>query len=212
MSHYRDHLDAARARIETLEAKLKEREAALAARDAELAEVRAEVERLRGGSGDDGPPDGPQGRAGGQRALLVALAVCGFATATGYAMVRPAHCPQRGAPYPASAEVLPRSHDGHDAWSSRADAARLRVGRAAGAALEHGRVRAQRCWQPDGPSGEGSVTVTFAPSGDAQVELDGPPYAGTEVGECVVDAFRAAASRVPSFDWEPLTLTTRFSL
>ncbi len=142
----------------------------------------------------------------------MALAVCGFATATGYAMVRPAHCPQRGAPYPASAEMLPRSHDGHDHGSSRVDAARLRVGRAAGAALEHGRVRAQRCWQPGGPSGEGSVTVTFAPSGEAQVELDGPPYAGTEVGECVSDAFRAAATRVPAFNGEALTLTTPFSL
>jgi hypothetical protein len=211
MSHYRDHLDAARARIETLEAKLKERDAALAARDAEIAEIRAEVERLRGGSNDDGPFDGPLGRGGGQRALLVALAVCSFATATGYAMVRPSHCLQRGA-YPASAEGMPRSHGSYDTLSSRVDGARVRVGKAAGAALEHGRVRAKRCWQPDGPSGEGSVTVTFAPSGEAQVELDGAPFAGTEVGACVVDAFRAAAARVPAFDGEPIRLTTPISL
>ncbi|WP_437990806.1 hypothetical protein [Sorangium sp. So ce145] len=212
MSHYRDHLDAARARIETLEAKLKERDAALAARDAEIAEIRAEVERLRGGSDDDGPPDGPLGRGGGQRALLVALAVCSFATATGYAMVRPSHCLQRGGAYPPSAEMSLRSHEGYDAWSSRVDGARVRVGKAAGAALEHGRVRAKRCWQPDGPSGEGSVTVTFAPSGEAQVALDGASFAGTEVGACVVEAFRAAAARVPAFEGEPLRLTTPISL
>ncbi|WP_437764212.1 hypothetical protein WMF27_36645 [Sorangium sp. So ce281] len=212
MSHYRDHLDAARARIETLEAKLKERDAALAARDAEIAEIRAEVERLRGGSDDDGPPDGPLGRGGGQRALLVALAVCSFATATGYAMVRPSHCLQRGGAYPLSAEVSLRSQEGYDAWSSRVDGARVRVSKAAGAALEHGRVRAKRCWQPGGPSGEGSVTVTFAPSGEAHVALDGAPFAGTEVGACVVDAFQGAAARVPAFEGEPLRLTTPISL
>lgn len=52
MAKYRDDLDAARLRMETLEAKLaerdaelSEREAALAARDAELAELKAEKER-----------------------------------------------------------------------------------------------------------------------------------------------------------------------
>ncbi|WP_441291070.1 hypothetical protein ACSRUE_11685 [Sorangium sp. KYC3313] len=212
MSHYRDHLDAARARIETLEAKLKERDAALAARDAEIAEIRAEVERLRGGSDDDGPPDGPLGRGGGQRALLVALAVCSFATATGYAMVRPSHCLQRGGAYPPSAEVSLRSHDGYDALSSRVYGARIQVGKAAGAALERGRVQAKRCRQPGGPGGEGSVTVTFAPSGGAHVELDGAPFAGTELGTCVVDAFHVAAAPVPAFEGEPLRLTTPISL
>lgn len=52
MAKYRDDLDAARLRMETLEAKLAERDAelgerdaALAARDAELAEIKAEKER-----------------------------------------------------------------------------------------------------------------------------------------------------------------------
>ncbi|HTN83975.1 MAG TPA: hypothetical protein VL242_09825 [Sorangium sp.] len=209
MSHYRDHLDAARARIETLEAKLKERDAALAARDAEIAEIRAEVERLRGGSGDDGPLDGPHGRAVGQRALLVALAVCGFATATGYAMVRPSHCPQRGA-YPASVEVSPLAYEGLDPGASRVISEHLRLATDATAALERGGQRAQRCREPDGPSGEGTVTVTFLRSGRAEVSLDGTPYEGTEVGECVADAFRAAAARVRPF--EPMTMKTLFSM
>ncbi|MGK4001852.1 hypothetical protein WMF31_04470 [Sorangium sp. So ce1036] len=215
MSQYRDHLDAARARIETLEAKLKERDAALAARDAELAEVRAEIERLRGGSGDDGPHDG----RGGQRALFVALAVCGFATATGYAVVRPTHCMQRSITYPATVEASPRGIDGHAGHAMLLparrglDAERVRLGRVAGAAIERGKLNAQACWQLDGPRGEGSVTVVFAPSGDVEVELgDDAPYAGTEVGDCVVDAFRSAAPALRAFDGEPLRLTTHLSL
>ncbi|WP_434043239.1 MULTISPECIES: hypothetical protein [Sorangium] len=210
MSHYRDHLDAARARIETLEAKLKERDAALAARDAEIAEIRAEVERLRGGPGDDGPLDGPHGRSGGQRALLVALAVCGFATATGYAMVRPSHCPGRSAAYPAFVEVSSLSHDGIEPGGSRLISEHLRLSTDAAAALERGGRRAQRCWQPDGPTGDATVTVTFLRSGNAAVQLDGASYEGTEVGACVVDAFRAAAARVRPF--EPMTMKTQFSM
>ncbi|WP_437732393.1 hypothetical protein [Sorangium sp. So ce1335] len=210
MSHYRDHLDAARARIETLEAKLKERDAALAARDAEIAEIRAEVERLRGGAGDDGPLDGPHGRSGGQRALLVALAVCGFATATAYAMVRPATCPSRGAAYPAFVEASSLSRDGLERGASRVISEHLRLATDAATALERGGLRAQRCWQPDGPSGDATVTVTFLRSGNAAVELDGAPYEGTAVGDCVVEAFRAAAARVRPF--EPMTMKTLFSM
>lgn len=47
MSGYRDDLEAARHRIETLEAKLVERDASLNAREAELAEQRAELARAR---------------------------------------------------------------------------------------------------------------------------------------------------------------------
>ncbi|HSN99406.1 MAG TPA: hypothetical protein VLS89_14015 [Candidatus Nanopelagicales bacterium] len=92
MTQYRNDLDAARARIETLEAKIREREAALDARDAELAELRGELERARRGQAEmfstaayDAPP-------GGHRALLVALAACTFLTAAAYAMVRPTRC------------------------------------------------------------------------------------------------------------------------
>jgi len=44
---YRNDLEAARLRLETLEAKLDEREASLRAREAEIAELRAERDRLR---------------------------------------------------------------------------------------------------------------------------------------------------------------------
>ncbi len=61
MSGYRDDLEAARHRIETLEAKLVERDASLHAREAELAEHRAELARARrdtvGAAGGGGTKD-----------------------------------------------------------------------------------------------------------------------------------------------------------
>jgi hypothetical protein len=223
MSHYRDSLDAARARIETLEAKLNERDASLAARDAELAENRAEVARLRGegGNDDDRPLDGLDAR-GGQRVLFAALALCGFATATGYAMVRPVHCHQRGA----APAVAVRSMAGSRAPLEPIDlgvtvssetngpaqrASRVRLGKAMVAALDAAKQRVDVC-RPAGdgePRGEGSVTVTFQPDGGSTVEL-GPPYDGTAVGACVAQIYRSA--RVPQFDGQPISLTARFDL
>lgn len=91
MAHYRDDLEAARARIETLEARIREREASLEARDAELAELRAELARARRGEGAGSSPElyDPPSRP---RAALVALAACAFMTAAAYAVVRPTRC------------------------------------------------------------------------------------------------------------------------
>ncbi len=58
MSGYRDELEAARNRIETLEAKLVERDAALNAREAELSEQRAQLSRVRREAGTGGVSDG----------------------------------------------------------------------------------------------------------------------------------------------------------
>ena len=61
-----------------------------------------------------------------------------------------------------------------------------------------------------GPGGDATVTVTFLRSGNAAVELEGEPYEGTAVGDCIAEAFRAAAARVrPS---EPMTMMTQFSM
>lgn len=216
MSHYRDHLDAAQARIETLEAKLNERDASLAARDAELAEVRAEVARLRGESNDDGPFDGPDPR-GGQRALFAALVMCGLATMTGYTMMRPSHCHQyRSSSVPA---VAVRSAPGSLAGragiapmdlgvTTGSEASRARLGMAA--ALAKVKPRLDVCRPEGDPDSriEGSVTVTFEPDGGSpRVDLT-PPYDGTEVGACVAQIYRSA--RVPRFDGQPVSLTAYF--
>jgi hypothetical protein len=52
---YRNDLEAARLRINTLEAKLEESKASIEARDAELAEYRTERDRLRQTAGKNGP-------------------------------------------------------------------------------------------------------------------------------------------------------------
>jgi hypothetical protein len=222
MSHYRDHLDAAQARIETLEAKLNERDASLAARDAELAEMRAEIARLRGdGQDEERPPRGHDLRDG-QRALLAALAVCGFATATGYAVVRPSHCHGGRAfsapvvrPTPTPVATIDAMDLGPTVGSATIGpaqrAAPVHVSDAAFAALEDAKRRVDACRQEGdgGPSGPGSATIAFLPAGGVEVFL-APPYAGTDVGACVAQIYRAA--RVPRFDGKPIFMTANFSL
>ncbi len=67
---------------------------------------------------------------------------------------------------------------------------------AAAAAL--GGVNVQSCKRPDGPTGSGHVSVTFAPSGGVvSAVADQPPFAGTAVGGCVAAKFRSA--HVPPF-------------
>lgn len=104
MAHYRDDLEAARARIETLEARIREREASLEARDAELAELRAELARARRGQGGASSPElyDPPSRP---RAALVALAACAFMTTAAYAVMRPARCSMGSRPPRATAPV-----------------------------------------------------------------------------------------------------------
>ncbi|WP_437673516.1 AgmX/PglI C-terminal domain-containing protein [Sorangium sp. So ce131] len=56
MSQYRDELEAARRRLDTLEAKVRERDAALEVRELELAEREAEIAMLRRSAGEGSPP------------------------------------------------------------------------------------------------------------------------------------------------------------
>lgn len=64
------------------------------------------------------------------------------------------------------------------------------------------------CKRGDGPTGPGHVKVTFQPSGSASgVEVDAP-YAGTPVGTCVAQRFRATT--IPAFAGGPLTLGKTF--
>ncbi|EYF02112.1 hypothetical protein [Chondromyces apiculatus] len=89
---YRDDLDAARARIETLEARIREREASLGAREAELAELRMALDRLQRDPGEESARHVHVTAAASQRSVLVALGACAFLTTAAYAMVRPSAC------------------------------------------------------------------------------------------------------------------------
>jgi predicted Zn finger-like uncharacterized protein len=80
---------------------------------------------------------------------------------------------------------------------------------AAAAAL--GGVNVASCKKPDGPTGTGHVTVTFAPGGNVtSAVVDSAPFAGTPVGGCVAGKFRSA--RVPAFSGGNVTVGKSFSL
>jgi len=66
---------------------------------------------------------------------------------------------------------------------------------------------AQGCKKPDGPQGNASVSITFAPSGRVTVAtVNGPPFAGTPVGGCIAATFRGAS--VPPFSGSNVTVRT----
>lgn len=67
-----------------------------------------------------------------------------------------------------------------------------------------------RCGKPDGPTGSGTATVTFAPSGGVRAVRLPFTFSGTDVGACVEGRFRAA--RVPAFEGEAMTLSQAFQI
>jgi predicted Zn finger-like uncharacterized protein len=81
---------------------------------------------------------------------------------------------------------------------------------AAIAALGAAAANAASCKKPDGPTGAGKASVTFAPSGRATNSTVSGALAGTEVGGCVARVFRAA--KVPPFAGDPVTVSKSFSV
>ncbi|HYQ14673.1 MAG TPA: GYF domain-containing protein [Polyangiaceae bacterium] len=81
---------------------------------------------------------------------------------------------------------------------------------AAVAALGAAAASAGSCKKPDGPTGSGKVSVTFAPSGRATATSVAGDLAGTEVGGCVARIFRAA--KVPPFSGDPVTVSKSFTI
>lgn len=71
-------------------------------------------------------------------------------------------------------------------------------------------ANASSCKQADGPTGNGRVSITFAPSGrPTSVAVTGD-VAGSSVGSCVAKLFRQ--TRVPAFSGEPVTVAKSFSI
>jgi hypothetical protein len=67
---------------------------------------------------------------------------------------------------------------------------------------------AAECKQEDGPRGEGTVHMTFDPSGRvSRVSVDAP-YEGTAVGQCVIGRFHRVT--VPAFEGEPVKVRKTF--
>jgi predicted Zn finger-like uncharacterized protein len=83
-----------------------------------------------------------------------------------------------------------------------------------GAAIQALSVAASQatiCKKPDGPTGTGKVTITFAPSGRATTAIvSGGSFGGTPVGGCVSNVFKRA--KVPPFDGDPVTVSKSFTI
>ncbi len=77
---------------------------------------------------------------------------------------------------------------------------------AAKKALNAAADKAKGCKMPDGPTGIGNVSVTFAPSGkvDSALLISGP-FGGTTVGKCIIRMFLGA--KVPPFSGSPVTVS-----
>jgi predicted Zn finger-like uncharacterized protein len=81
---------------------------------------------------------------------------------------------------------------------------------AAKTALTAAANNASSCKEPGGPTGNGKVSITFAPSGrPTSVAVTGD-LAGTTVGSCVARLFRSA--RVPAFSGDPVSVSKAFSV
>ncbi len=78
---------------------------------------------------------------------------------------------------------------------------------AASATLNEHAGKAKTCRTSDGPTGVARVKVTFDPSTGrvTQASVSAPPFAGTEVGNCIAETFRTA--NVPPFTGFPVSVT-----
>lgn len=72
-------------------------------------------------------------------------------------------------------------------------------------------VSLQKCKSTSAATGEGHVTITFAPAGAVQTALvDKGPWLGTPVAKCMQKEFKKA--KVPAFKGEPVTVGKTFHL
>ena len=67
------------------------------------------------------------------------------------------------------------------------------------------------CKTKKGPTGEGHVVVTFAPTGSARgAVVDKGPFVGTKAGKCIVKAYKKA--KVPPFKGDPVNVGKKFTI
>ena len=79
------------------------------------------------------------------------------------------------------------------------------------AARELGQVSILPCKQSKGPSGDGHIVVTFAPTGEVQeATVDRDPFKNTAVGRCIAMQYKHA--RVPKFAGAPVTVGKSFHI
>ncbi len=77
-------------------------------------------------------------------------------------------------------------------------------------ALSRAASAAASCRRDDGPTGVGTVSVTFSPEGPVSSVDVASPFAGTQVGHCIEALFRAV--HVPPFSGNRATLSKSFRI
>lgn len=210
MSQYRDDLEAARLRADTLEAKVKERDAALAARDAELLERDAEVARLRGALGLGAEPSREPGRRTPWPVLVMGSAML-VAVAGSFTLAR-SPCALRDArplrvvsdfdgadpgpsvPAPELVPIAPTEIDAEPGPSTAAEAHAI--------VLEASRA-VKTCYELElatrpGLAGRIDATLHVDSAGDVtRVELGASPMRTAAFDACVTRALSAPTFPVP---------------
>ncbi len=80
------------------------------------------------------------------------------------------------------------------------------------AVMSLAQVRPERCkLSGHGPTGTGHVTITFGPDGRVTTAvIDGGPFAGTSVGTCIEQRYRAVT--VPPFAGGPVRVGKSFAI
>jgi TonB family protein len=219
MSQYRDELEAARHRIETLEAKLREREASLDARDAELAEHRAEVDRLRRSSA--GSDNGRIGAVSGGRVALVltiGAAAAVFAAGVAFVLARQeaaedpgdvAEAPPPVGMVPLEPDVPPKAFEPPAPPPAvTAEPSSVAVLRAA---FDASRPEVRRCYEGEltkRPNASGTVRVTIGvgeKGGVKSVSLGDSPVRSPTLDTCLIKIFKGL--KIPELEGGATTVT-----
>ena len=77
------------------------------------------------------------------------------------------------------------------------------------AATAIGEISLSKCKAPNAATGDGHVTITFAPAGVAQsAVIDKGPWVGTPVAKCMQKEFKKA--KVPAFKGDAVTVGKSF--
>jgi hypothetical protein len=107
----------------------------------------------------------------------------------------------------ASAEAAPKKKKPAHAEAPKEEVSAEFDKQAATTALTE--VSLQKCRATNVAKGEGHITITFAPSGDAQsAHVDKGPWVGTPAAKCMAKEFKKA--RVPAFKGDPVTVGKLF--
>lgn len=121
-----------------------------------------------------------------------------------------ATAPAPSAP-PTDSPSFPETMDSASSGGADSGAGKSFDTAAATAALRSAAIAAKDCKRSYGPTGPGTVKVTFSPSGNVtSALLLAPQYAGTLVGTCVATKFLKL--RVPSFEGTAVTTNMPFEI